>query len=162
MYPRLFTTPGFGPIAAEIDTERAAQDRKWGEQNHPNGTGPRHELLELVSTSLAAHDAREICQRNAAAGTVTWRDILTEEVCEALTEDDPAALRTELVQVAAVAFAWIAAIDRRTANTCAHCGDPITGTGHTWVGPLPAPGTNPATAPRYHLDRPECRAAADA
>ncbi|MFI1165600.1 hypothetical protein ACH4UM_18790 [Streptomyces sp. NPDC020801] len=39
---------------------------------------------------------------------------VAEEALEALAEDDPGKLRAELVQVAAVAVAWIEAIDRRT------------------------------------------------
>jgi hypothetical protein len=35
-------------------------------------------------------------------------------VAEALAEDDPTLLRAELIQVAAVAVAWVEAIDRRT------------------------------------------------
>jgi hypothetical protein len=41
--------------------------------------------------------------------------ILREEVYEAFAEEDPAALRTELIQVAAVAATWVDAIDRRAA-----------------------------------------------
>jgi len=44
---------------------------------------------------------------------VTWRDILYEEVLEAYVETDWSALRAELVQVAAVAVAWIEHLDRR-------------------------------------------------
>ncbi|MEY9934267.1 hypothetical protein ABH926_008932 [Catenulispora sp. GP43] len=39
--------------------------------------------------------------------------MLLEEVYEALAEVDPAALRAELVQVAAVAAAWVEDIDSR-------------------------------------------------
>lgn len=79
----------------------------------PDGTGPHHQVVELVAASLAAHDARDIRQRHATAGTVTRAHILTEAVCTALAEPDPARLRAELVQIDAVARAWIAAIDRR-------------------------------------------------
>ncbi|MFE5658340.1 hypothetical protein ACFQ9H_19385 [Streptomyces sp. NPDC056517] len=44
---------------------------------------------------------------------------------------------------------------------CAHCGDRITGTGYVWTGPVPEPGEDPTATPRFHLDRPACRAAAD-
>jgi hypothetical protein len=52
----------------------------------------------------------------AAEKTLKWVDILEEEVAEAAAESDPAKLRAELVQVAAVAVAWIEAIDRRAAK----------------------------------------------
>jgi hypothetical protein len=105
------TTP---QVLAEIGYERTRQDAKWGEQNHPDGTGPRHLVLDMIPTELAMHDARTLCQRYADMGILTWRDILTEEACEALAESDPARLRAELIQVAAVAVNWIEAIDRRT------------------------------------------------
>lgn len=70
-----------------ITEERQRQDDKWGEQNHDVGT---------------------------------WLAILGEEfgeVCEEIAEAsarllDVAHLRDELVQTAAVAAAWIEAIDR--------------------------------------------------
>jgi len=111
---------------AVIDTadERARQDRKWGEQNHPDGTGPDEWVLVGVRAQSVSHLERLGAHRLAAAatlatdaaaqaGTVTWSDILLEEVFEALAEDDPTTLRNELVQVAAVAQQWVEAIDRR-------------------------------------------------
>ncbi|MDX3637787.1 NUDIX hydrolase [Streptomyces europaeiscabiei] len=96
------------PILAEVQAERERQDAKFGEQNHPDGTG-------LPIYQHSARRYRDAADRNAAAGVLAWRDVLLEEVHEALAEKDPAALRAELVQVAAVAAAWIAAIDRRAA-----------------------------------------------
>ncbi|WP_367134504.1 MULTISPECIES: hypothetical protein [Streptomyces] len=106
-YPHLFTTPGLGRIAAEIDAERARQDAKWGEQNHVDGTG-------YDGSDSHADFWRKRCERAFAEGEGTWGHVLLEEAFEAIAESDPAALRAELVQVAAVACAWIAAIDRRT------------------------------------------------
>jgi hypothetical protein len=73
-------------------------------------------------------------------------------------------LRTELVQVAAVAAAWVRDIDTRPhPMICAHCGQPIPvdPNGWTWHGPVPLPGQPNCTVPRYHLGReyPECRKA---
>lgn len=43
---------------------------------------------------------------------------------------------------------------------CTHCGEKITGPGHTWFGPIPLPGEpTGADRPRYHLDRDPCRVA---
>ncbi|MFI9244209.1 NUDIX hydrolase [Streptomyces sp. NPDC053086] len=92
-------------VLAAIANERARQDAKWGEQNHPNGTG-------LAGDDGRAELAREVCQAMARRGETTWRGVLAEEVAEAFAETDPALLRNELVQVAAVCAAWIAAIDR--------------------------------------------------
>lgn len=71
-----------------IEAERLRQDKIWGEQNH---------------------------------GDERWQGILGEEfgeVCKAINERelfsfDYSSLRSELTQVAAVAIAWIEAIDRR-------------------------------------------------
>ncbi|GHH30037.1 NUDIX hydrolase [Streptomyces rubradiris] len=95
------------PILGEIQAERARQDAKWGEKNHPDGTGNK-------SQQDRAEAARRWCESAFGSGYGTWADILTEEVAEAEAERVPARLRAELIQVAAVAVAWIGAIDRRT------------------------------------------------
>jgi len=94
-------------VASEVLEERRAQNAKWHEQNHPNGTDGRDQNVHNANT------ARWLTDAHAKAGTVTWRDILDEEVQEAFAEYDPRKLRTELLQVAAVASAWVEAIDRR-------------------------------------------------
>ncbi|NBE80329.1 hypothetical protein GVV04_04855 [Micromonospora sp. NEAU-HG-1] len=93
----------------EIARERSRQDVQWGEQNHPDGTE------ESRWDKEAAVRARALCQHLAARGELTWTAILSEEIAEAYAETDPAKLREELIQVAAVAVAWVEAIDRRTA-----------------------------------------------
>ena len=90
----------------EVQAERHRQDAKWGEQNHPDGTG------QVVDIEYA-DDVKAACDANHRAGIGTFRDILEEEVAEAFAESDPAKLRAELLQVAAVAVAWVEAIDRR-------------------------------------------------
>lgn len=116
----------------DIRAERARQDAKWGEQNHPDGTGPLVVALydaaslapnpeggTLNSFTLAraawlAQAFTHATNVKAREGGVTWRDILLEEVFEAMAEDDEEELRRELIQVAAVASQWAEAIDRRT------------------------------------------------
>jgi hypothetical protein len=92
-------------VLLEVYHERCRQDSKWGQQNWPMGTSE--------SNTLRSGFAQLKCQHNATLGTVTWRDILDEEVQEAFAEDDPDLLRAELVQVAAVAVAMVECIDRR-------------------------------------------------
>lgn len=99
----------YSPVYGAIARERAAQDAKWGEQNHRDGTGG-------PGRRAAADDARDWTNHQAAEKTLCWIDILEEEVAEAAAESDPVELRAELVQIAAVAAAWIEAIDRRTAS----------------------------------------------
>ncbi len=95
-------------IGGEIARERVAQVEKWGEQNHPDGTSEDNEFLALC--------AREAYENAAKGGALTWLDVLREETEEVAAETDPEKLRAELVQVAAVAVAWIEAIDRRRSN----------------------------------------------
>lgn len=104
-------------ILSEVDVELARQDEKWGEQNHPD-VAP--EGFDNFSPELQRASARERAEfwktENAfrvGTDTLAWDGILLEEVYEALAEADPAKLRAELVQVAAVCVQWIAAIDRR-------------------------------------------------
>jgi hypothetical protein len=106
------TTPPdlFAPMSIvlhDIRRERTIQDARFGQQDHPDGTSTS-DAWQAAAWRYAADNA-------AKAGTLTWRDILKEETYEAFAEEDPALLRAELVQVAAVACAWIQAIDRRTA-----------------------------------------------
>jgi malonyl CoA-acyl carrier protein transacylase len=100
--------PQTAQVLAEVRLERIRQELRWGQQNHPDGTG-----LPLAKGS--ADYARARCQTAAEDGSVTWEHILTEEHYEAMAEEDPTRLREELIQVAAVAVAWVEAIDRRHA-----------------------------------------------
>src|SRR4051794_4147319 len=84
----------------DVARERFRQIAKWGAQTWPDGTG-----------CVSYRNARDAAQRHtddqAAAGRVTWTDILLEEVYEALAETHPDKLREELIQVAAVALSWV-------------------------------------------------------
>ncbi|MEU7890482.1 hypothetical protein AB0B54_33685 [Microbispora bryophytorum] len=90
---------------SDVAAERAAQDARWGLQEHPDGTGPAY-APEADLAKQAVTDA-------AAEGRLTWRHILHEEVLEAFAEEDADRLRAELVQVAAVAVKWVQELDRR-------------------------------------------------
>ena len=101
-------------VLAEIAEERARQDAKWGEQNHPDGTGTAYGLSAVPE--LTASFARQRCDSAFDRGVGTWEHILFEEFCEAIAEDDPIRLRAELIQTAAVAVHWIEALDVRTGH----------------------------------------------
>ncbi len=92
-------------VLLDIETERLRQNEKWGVQDHPSGTGGDQDV-DL------AERYRQSCEVAHASGMGTWKHILREEVYEAFAEADPMALRKELVQVAAVAVAWVEALDR--------------------------------------------------
>lgn len=97
--------------------ECSAQDIKWGaDRTHLDfvdfvGLDLRHRWYHIPS----ADDAQGFCDNAFQVGCGTWADILIEEVAEAVETENDTDLRSELVQVAAVAVQWIAAIDRRTA-----------------------------------------------
>jgi len=93
-------------FAEEVTAERHRQLTTWGDQRHPDGTGGRR-------ARDACNYVRNHTESNAVNGALTWHDILKEEVFEAFAESDPDRLRAELIQVAAVAAAWIYDIDRR-------------------------------------------------
>lgn len=106
-YPTIFTTPGVRAFAEAVDTERQRQLAKWGEQHHRDGTS--------IANESWAKQARANCQQAADEGVLSWAAVLYEEFTEAMAEEDPAKLRTELIQVAAVCAAWIADLDSRPA-----------------------------------------------
>lgn len=102
-------------VLDEVHMERINQDDARGEQNLPDGTGPASQFM-----GVPVDKVRELMQNvvNLAeqAGQSSWLPVLLEEVFEAAAEADVPALRAELVQVAAVAVAWVEALDRRTGH----------------------------------------------
>lgn len=108
-------------ILYEVALERDRQDARWGEQNRPDG--PKHDTL-YPETTLTTAEAilayyRGVCAEGVRRGDTNWFDVLLGEVYEARVEalrGDTKTLRAELVQVAAVAVAWVEALDRRTAD----------------------------------------------
>jgi hypothetical protein len=92
-------------VLSDFAAERERQLVKWGPQQHPDGTSIGH--------AEAANHYRALADVRAARGALTWLDILLEEVFEAAAETGAEALRAELVQVGAVATAWIEDIDKR-------------------------------------------------
>jgi hypothetical protein len=95
-------------VCTDIFLERQRQFGKWKNQTLPDGTSAIFED--------EADEARKACQEAAKERRCTWAHVLTEEFMEALCEEDPAALRKELLQVAAVAAAWIEDIDRKASG----------------------------------------------
>lgn len=123
--------PSFERLAqalGDVARERQRQDEKWGDQSHhPDGTGDQEHVLRALQSQRTPHAvtlseatsgtlaylAKTATDAAAARGTVTWAAILLEEVFEALAADGDRELRTELVQVAAVAVQWIEVLDGR-------------------------------------------------
>lgn len=91
-------------VLSEILDERLRQDKKWGEQNYDPGT---HKVWKHL-----ADTAKQVCDENVKKKELTWLNILVEEIYEACAEEDVESLRIELIQVAAVACAFIESLDR--------------------------------------------------
>jgi hypothetical protein len=128
--PSTHPTPDtHGDVLREVQAERVRQVGKHGDQSHlPDGTGPDAILLDLPAYQNFAACADDLArwakartqaasQNEGGDGSITFEHILTEEWAEAIAERDPAKLRAELIQVAAVAVQWIQAIDRRAMST---------------------------------------------
>lgn len=91
-----------------VAEERLNQIEKWGEQHHEDGTGASG--WEHAANLWKAYNDNLVSLR----GDTDWTGILLEEVYEALAEADVEKLRAELIQVAAVAVAWVEDIDSRS------------------------------------------------
>jgi len=104
-------------VAREVMNERNNQDARCGEQNHPD----HHPAVCPEVPAWAVYDlpseleVKETCEEDREAGSLSWSVILLEEVVEALSAGTVEDRRAELIQVAAVAQAWIECIDRRQA-----------------------------------------------
>ncbi|MBN7828357.1 hypothetical protein J5H37_02315 [Stenotrophomonas maltophilia] len=111
-------------VLAEVAQERARQEAKWGQQNHVDWT-PTLAATDLAGAWPAGVGDHfkfitDYKAKGAEGHRLGYFDILMEEVAEAhdeAREGDTIATRAELVQVAAVAVAWIECIDRRLALT---------------------------------------------
>jgi len=91
----------------EVQDERIRQEKLWGIQRHPDGTGgTRFTDLATVYTQLNDHG-------NHPEVGKKWAHILLEEVYEACSSETVDDLRKELVQVMAVCAAWVQDLDTR-------------------------------------------------
>ncbi len=99
-------------VHAEIEAELARALAKYPDcASLPNGTGASgYKTFERI--------AKQSCERAYREGRCTHAHIFEEEVAEVLAQDDPAEIRKELVQVAAMAVKWIRDIDRKASNDC--------------------------------------------
>lgn len=107
-----------------ISDERDKQDALWGIQNHPDfcpiltnrsGGCSIYRMAEEFEVP-SPERARSITHMANARRELSWFPILQEEVSEVLqwnglTKKDE--LKRELIQVAAVAVAWIESLERR-------------------------------------------------
>lgn len=104
-------------ILEEVIDERVSQDTKWGIQNHPSLSPELKEetyLPNLTNYYLlpSEKDAKNNCEIDFKNGNANWASIAVEELCEVIESKDEKLRREELIQLAAVVFAWIECIDR--------------------------------------------------
>ena len=121
-------------VLHEILQERHRQNEKWGEQNHPDLRPGLAKYLNTPDGELdvvevaeyygvpTAFEAKALTDTTAAEGNASWVAIAVEELAEAVEAaalGHQIALRTEVVQLAAVCVQWAQAIDRRRAAAAA-------------------------------------------
>lgn len=87
----------------EVKAELARAQAKFPDEHLPNFP----ERMDWDHAAAERDQAQELTDRCHASGVVTWWHVLREEIYEAFAESDPAKLRAELVQVAAMAIRWI-------------------------------------------------------
>lgn len=102
-------------VLSDVRAERARQFARYGNnEDLDDGTG-----RDVVWFNEIPAQGAEILLRNAYEayeaehGKPTFRHLVLEEVAEAMQESNPARLRAELLQVAALAVSWIEKIDSR-------------------------------------------------
>lgn len=105
-------------VARDVLEERWRQIAKWGDQRHhdiPEYSDP--ESFRRFHQDAADGYKLQFAAAEAISYGPSWHIILMEELHEALAEagegGNPAALREELVQTAAVVLAWIEDLDGR-------------------------------------------------
>lgn len=96
-------------LAEEILAEADHADADGTHTSLPDGT---NRFGDPVTHTIA----RAQCVSAFTHGIGTWRHLLDEDVAEAYTAPNSAALRAELIQVAATALRWAAALDARDAG----------------------------------------------
>lgn len=75
-------------VLEDVEKERIAQDKKWGEQNHD----------DFIWSAILGEEVGEVCKAS---------------LHDRFGGKEAGGQREELLQVAAVAIAWVECIDRR-------------------------------------------------
>lgn len=103
-----------------VMAERHGQVARYGLNGEcADGTGPEVEWLHGTGVNLDLRTAEEIeaafRHEYEKHGFPDWMRLIREEVAEAFKESDPARLKEELIQVAALCVSWVESLDRRVA-----------------------------------------------
>ena len=105
-------------VLAEVQAERARQFAEYGtNEDLADGTGEHIRWALPVSDKRAGvieeHFRWDYETYEKTQGTVTWMHLVREELAEAFAETDPAKLRAEVLQVAALCVSWVEKLDSR-------------------------------------------------
>lgn len=108
-------------VLADVRAERARQFAQYGtNEDLELGMGPTVRWLAPYTPHDALHVERTLRQdyedKERFHGKPTWMSLIREEVAEAFSEGDPAKLRAELLQVAALAVSAVEKMDARAAE----------------------------------------------
>lgn len=118
-----YDTPALSGVLAEIHSEvvdeHGRQALPYGGQDHPDN------LNAEIDYERSGQLLQQAAALNANPDTRTWLGLLLEEVYAASAERDPAARRRCVLQVAAIAAGWLAAMDRRTTPTAVRLPDNV-------------------------------------
>ncbi|MBP2323304.1 hypothetical protein JOF56_003689 [Kibdelosporangium banguiense] len=101
-------TPETPYVLGDVSEERSLQVYRDGVLSLPDNTG--------VAWLAAAGEAFRITTEREREGLLCWPDLVLKDVFATLAQDDPGALRSMLIQLAATATAWAEDLDRRTAH----------------------------------------------
>jgi hypothetical protein len=102
-------------VLDEVRRERERQDVVFGVQRHPSFPPiPIEERAAEYGVPTEAA-AKELVEKAFKSSRGTWGHVLVEELAETIAAPDEDNLRHELIQLAAVATAWVEDIDRRRA-----------------------------------------------
>ena len=100
---------------AEVEAERLRQFARYGtNEGLADGTGPGVRWALTEEAADVEHEFRlDYESHERQHGAPTWMHLVREEVAEAFLETDPARLRAELIQVAALCVSWVEKLDTR-------------------------------------------------
>lgn len=97
---------GIYRAVADVINERLRQERLFPDQHLPLGT-------DSTYWGIVEQAAKDDCYMGAVNGSLTWADVLREEVYEALATTEVEDTRREMIEVAAVALRIVEDIDSR-------------------------------------------------
>jgi hypothetical protein len=121
---RAFSQPepscGTARVLEDVGAERQRQYARYGlNDKNPDGTGPEVQWLAPLSMARAVDVEQwfrreyERTEDTTGPDSLSWLQLVREELAEAAIETDPKRLEEELIQVAALCVSWIEKIRER-------------------------------------------------